>query len=146
MAEWLWTRLGVKGALLRKGRLLLLRRRDDLDLWPGLWDLPGGGVEKDDTLESALLREFLEETGFNVRVGSVVDVSFQWTQIHAEPPFPSVVSTFRCSTKSRGVPRLDPSEHSDFAWVSSRELGGLAAVPRLRRAMEMALLSSESRV
>lgn len=139
MEEWLWARLGVKGALLRRGRLLLLHRRSDLDLWPGLWDLPGGGVEKGGTLEGTLVREVREETGFSVRVGPVLDVSFQWVRIDAEPPFPSVVSSFRCSTRSRGVPRLDQSEHSDFAWVTRSDLRRLAVVPRLRKAMVTAL-------
>lgn len=147
MTDGFWVRLGVKGAIFRSHRLLLLRRRNDLDLWPGLWDLPGGGVEKEDgTLDSALAREALEETGFNVRVGPVLDVSFQWIRVRAEPAFPSIVSCFRCSTWQRGQPRLDPSEHTDFAWVRRRDLSGLAAVPRLRRAMERALLGRERRV
>jgi len=139
MVERLWARVGVKAAILRRGRLLLMRRRNDLDLWPELWDLPGGGVEKDETLEGALVREVLEETGYYVRVGSVLDISFQWIQIGAESPFPSLVSSFLCSTRSRSPPRLDVAEHSEFAWVSRRDLRGLAAVPRLRRAMDRAL-------
>jgi len=135
-----WVRTGVKGALLRSGRLLVLRRRDDSEIWPGLWDLPGGGVEKgDDTLEHALAREFLEETGLRVRVGRVLDVSLQWVPVRAEPPFPSIRSCFRCSTRSRREPCLDSSEHSEYAWVTRRDLRGLPAVPNLRPAMEMAL-------
>ena len=145
MADRLWARLGVKGALLRNGRLLLLRRRPDLDLWPGLWDLPGGGVAPNETLEEALVREVREETGFNVRVGRVLDVSFQWVQVRAEPQFPSVVPCYRCSTASRATPRLDPSEHTEFAWVTKQELRDLAAVPRLRNAMRTALRAEGSR-
>ena len=139
MAERFWVRLGVKGALLRGNRLLLLRRRNDSDIWPGLWDLPGGGVEKSDTLEGALVREFLEETGFKVRVGPVLDISLQWVPVRAEPRFPSVRSCFRCSTRSRRAPRLDPSEHSEFAWVTRKDLRRLAVIPNLRPAMEKAL-------
>jgi len=146
MVERLWARVGVKGALLRRHRLLLVRRRTDLDLWPGLWDLPGGGVEKDETLEGALVREALEETGYHVRVGAVLDVSFQWVQIGTESPFPSLVSCFRCSTRSRAAPRLDVSEHSEFAWVARGQVREFAVVPRLRRAMELALGAPVSRV
>lgn len=145
MAERLWVRVGVKGALLRNHRLLLLRRRTDLELFPGLWDLPGGGVEtQDGSLEEALVREVLEETGFRVRVGPVLDVSFQWITVQAEPRFPSAVASFRCSTRSRGAPRLDPSEHSDLAWVTAGDLQKLVVVPRLRRAMGTALSAGRS--
>jgi 8-oxo-dGTP diphosphatase len=140
MVEWLWARLASKGAIVRKDRLLLLHRRDDIDLWPGLWDLPGGGVEKDGDLVGTLVREVLDETGFRVRVGPVLDVSFAWVKVRSEPRFPSVVVSFRCLSRSRAAPRLDRSEHSDFAWVSKRELGRVAVVPRLKRAMESALL------
>lgn len=94
----------------------------------------------DRTLEGALAREALDETGFNVRVGPVLDVAFDWVRVGAEPAFPSVVVCFRCSTTPRGAPHLDRSEHADFAWVTRRDLGTLAAVPRLRWAMESALL------
>jgi 8-oxo-dGTP diphosphatase len=33
------------------------------------WTLPGGGVEGAETLREAVVREVLEETGLNVRVG-----------------------------------------------------------------------------
>ena len=144
MAERFWARLAVKGVLLRGGRLLLLRRRSDLAIWPGLWDLPGGGVERADTLEGALVREVQEETGFRVRVGPLLDVSLQWVPVRGEEPFPSVASCFRCSTRTRAAPRLDPSEHSDYAWVNRRDIGKLATVPYQRRIMERALICNGS--
>jgi len=52
------------------GRLLLIRRRNDPHA--GFWSLPGGRVEGDETLEQAVRREVLEETGLLVRAGAVV--------------------------------------------------------------------------
>lgn len=42
-----------------------------LMVWPknGLsyWELPGGGVEENESIDAALFREFLEETGYGIR-------------------------------------------------------------------------------
>ena len=52
---------------------MLLARRAHEPL-KGEWSLPGGGVELGETLEAAVAREVLEETGLVVDVGPVVEV------------------------------------------------------------------------
>jgi 8-oxo-dGTP pyrophosphatase MutT (NUDIX family) len=53
--------LGVTALIERDGKLLLERRRDT-----GQWNPPGGKVELDESLEQALRKEVLEETGLTV--------------------------------------------------------------------------------
>lgn len=50
-----------------QGRILLQRRRDN-----GLWALPGGGMEMDDSLPGAAVREVKEETGLDVEITGLV--------------------------------------------------------------------------
>lgn len=46
------------------GRVLVHRRADDKDVWPGRWDLAVGGVvDSGETWESAAARELAEEIG-----------------------------------------------------------------------------------
>ena len=46
--------------------VLLIRRSDDSDAFPGAWALPGGCVEPDETALAAARRECEEETGVNL--------------------------------------------------------------------------------
>ena len=41
---------------------------------PGTWWLPGGGLEFGESPEECLVREFMEETGLEVRVRGLLDV------------------------------------------------------------------------
>ena len=54
------------------GRVVLIRRR--YEPMAGRWSLPGGAVELGETLEAGAAREMLEETGFEVEVGPVIEV------------------------------------------------------------------------
>ncbi|MFB7941487.1 NUDIX hydrolase [Streptomyces sp. NPDC056049] len=49
------------------GRVLLQRRRDN-----GLWALPGGAMDMDDSLPGAAVREVKEETGLDVEITGLV--------------------------------------------------------------------------
>ncbi|MBT1687901.1 NUDIX domain-containing protein [Dawidia soli] len=60
-------RVRVCGLCWQDDDLLVVRHRA---LSPnGFWAPPGGGLETGETLENALVREFLEETGLHVRAG-----------------------------------------------------------------------------
>jgi 8-oxo-dGTP diphosphatase len=143
--ERLWARRGVRGILLRPGRLLILRRRTDLGRWPGLWDLPGGGVNRGETPTAALCREIHEETGFRVILGRAANAPFEWVAVRDEAPSPSLVIIFRCASESRRGPILDPTEHTACAWISKSELPGYPLVPRLLETVESAWLPGGDR-
>jgi len=48
--------------VVRSGHVLLLRRAV-WDTMPGAWELPGGKVDPDESVEAGLARELFEETG-----------------------------------------------------------------------------------
>lgn len=64
--------VGVGAVIVHDGRVVLIQRR--FEPLAGQWSLPGGTLELGETLESAVAREMLEETGLVVEVGSVVEV------------------------------------------------------------------------
>ncbi|WP_225723325.1 NUDIX hydrolase [Burkholderia cepacia] len=58
---------GSKIALFKDRDILVYRRDDKPDIpFPGLWDLPGGGREGNETPEACVLRELHEEFGLTI--------------------------------------------------------------------------------
>jgi 8-oxo-dGTP diphosphatase len=64
--------VGVGAVVVQEGQVLLVRRGHEP--LRGAWSLPGGVVEAGETLQAALVREILEETGLEVQVGPIVEV------------------------------------------------------------------------
>jgi 8-oxo-dGTP diphosphatase len=64
--------VSVGAVIVNNDRVLLARRAHEP--LKGEWSLPGGVVEVGETLDAAVQREALEETGLVVSVGPVVDV------------------------------------------------------------------------
>lgn len=59
----------VAGLALDQGGRVLMARRPESGLLGGLWELPGGEIEPDDTRPARLRRWFDERTGLKAKVG-----------------------------------------------------------------------------
>lgn len=103
----------VTGLLRRNGRVLLVHRAPTRPWYPDCWDLPGGHVEDDETLEAALRRELVEELGIAAAISGPPDDYFRG-------------ATFRMAVwiidAWEGEPtNLEPAEHDAIAWMSHQE-------------------------
>ncbi|MBV9840151.1 MAG: NUDIX hydrolase [Sphingomonadaceae bacterium] len=85
---------GAKIALLCGGRILAYQRDDKPGIPnPGLWDLPGGGREGDETPIATALRETQEEFGLPLPPGRVV-----WQRRYASVDWPGHMGWFLVGT------------------------------------------------
>jgi ADP-ribose pyrophosphatase YjhB (NUDIX family) len=57
------TNQNVRGIIIREGKILLIHRFKEGREY---WVIPGGGVEEGESLETALKREMIEETGLKI--------------------------------------------------------------------------------
>lgn len=64
------------GVLIEGGKILLIRRA--AEPFKGMWAVPGGRIEDDETAEECLIREMEEETGLKVE-------PLKLTGIYSEP-------------------------------------------------------------
>jgi 8-oxo-dGTP diphosphatase len=66
------TRLASYAVIVDTQDRVLLVLGNDTD--PPLWGLPGGGVELDESVTAAMVRELCEETGYDVEPGVLLGV------------------------------------------------------------------------
>lgn len=68
--------LEVVAAFIKKGNKFLLCQRKDSDRYGGLWEFPGGCVEKGETHSEAIEREIYEELGVNIKAKKAISNFF----------------------------------------------------------------------
>jgi len=60
-------------SIIEDGKILLVQRPKNTML-EGLWELPGGKIEKNETVEQACLREVDEETGMSIKIEKKIGI------------------------------------------------------------------------
>jgi ADP-ribose pyrophosphatase YjhB (NUDIX family) len=110
-------KLGVRGAVFRDERMLLVRERADEDRWT----LPGGWVDVNDAPADAVAREVREEAGFEVRPYKLAAVWDRARHPHGDlSPFHVWRLFFLCDIVG-GEARCGP-ETSEVAFFAEHEL------------------------
>ena len=104
------------GFLMHNGRIFI-QKRPDFGVWAGFWELPGGSVEEDEAPEETVVREFMEETEFPVKIeDKILVVKHGYTTYRV---------TMHCYFLTFAKPHTpDPVLHAATAyqWVTMDEL------------------------
>jgi 8-oxo-dGTP diphosphatase len=98
--------------------ILAIQRASD-DFMGGIWELPSGKVDQGEDLLTTLTREVKEETGLEVHCPTEYLGSFDYVSGSGKKTrqFNFAVSVVHPSPVS-----LTPSEHSNYKWISNREV------------------------
>jgi A/G-specific adenine glycosylase len=105
----------VTAAVLERGGRILLAKRPSKGLLGGMWEFPGGKLERGETLEQCLVREIREELSAEIQVGTEIGI-YQ----HAYTHFRITLHAYFCELIV-GEPK--PVQAAELAWVEPDELG-----------------------
>lgn len=128
----------VVGAFIRnsKREVLLVRSYK----WKNdLWVVPGGHIEYGESMEHALKREVLEETGVEVdgfRLITVYDGLFP-PEFHEKRHF--LFFQCECTLKKGQTVSLDNKELKEYKWFSLPEAIGAADFPLTKKTLKLLL-------
>ena len=131
-------------ALIRRPDAVLLTRNSRKGPYPGMWTLPGGGIDHGEPPTVALAREVHEECGVDCEVGALIDVH----DLHFSGTAPSgrfedfhgVHLIFASTVDAGAEPRvLEVDGTTDAAaWVSLEDVesGAVAVLDVVRHALD----------
>lgn len=125
--------LGVSVAVWRDGKVLLIQRGQNP--WKGAWSLPGGRVERGETLAEAAARELQEETGLVIGTPRLVDTLDAIDRAEdgtVRGHFVIIVFT----ASAEGMP-VAASDAADSAWFPLDAVDAVPTTPGLKRVLAL---------
>lgn len=117
-------RFCVGVALFSESKLLLVKRSAD-DFLGGYWELPGGGVEADESFVLCLTREIQEELGLEENDYKIEKeiASFDYLSDSGKKVRQWNVRATLLADKSKV--KLNPLEHEELTWVDPKNVQDL---------------------
>ena len=113
------------------GKFLLMKRADWTEKYSGIWNLPGGGSEPNETPQETATRETKEESGLDIKISDEC-------LIHTKNKREKNIYFFACGDFSGEVDEKRfgyndkqdvEHEHSEFKWIYPDELDQYESMP-----------------
>lgn len=127
-------------AIIRDGAVLIVRRAAD-DYMGGYYELPGGGIDANESFVDAVARETLEETGLTVTSVDRMFAGFDYKT----PKKPHVRQLNFVVSVAAGEVELAPDEHDHFLWIRDEsELQSLQITDHMMKCILDALVLAQN--
>jgi 8-oxo-dGTP diphosphatase len=112
--------VGVAAVIEHKGsgNVLILKKTDDSEFAPGIWEISTGLLKQFETPEAGLIREVKEETGLSVEIVKPLR-SFHAYRGQKTAEAEMVGFTYWCKTNSKRI--KISREHSDYRWIEPKK-------------------------
>ncbi len=128
--------------VLHYGSMVFVQKRPPSGVWGNLWEFPGGRVEPEESPEQASVREFMEETGFAVRVTERHGIIR-----HGYTTYRLTLHCFGLALENADASKNPPqppqlTAATEARWVNPEELDALA-MPAAHRKLADKLFSAE---
>lgn len=94
----------------KQGKILILKRNPSDIHYPGLWDVPGGGVDDGEDLKQAAERELKEECNLDIKISKDYFNVFHHTEKQID------IYGFRADSTEKEISLSD--EHTEFKWIT----------------------------
>jgi len=131
-------KIGVGALVFRNGRVLLVER----NLPPyGIWTLPSGHQEENETLETAVIGEALEETGMGILPQGIV-----FLRNMMEHGFIDLYCVFLCESDPGEMPVVGDDESTAARFVSISDFDKINIEPDSRWFVESYLKQQPDRM
>lgn len=124
------------GAIIFEGEKVLLIKRGQPPL-EGRWSIPGGAQEAGESVEEALTREIMEETGLEIKIikfATMVDLIDLDEAGKARHHY--TVADYICTVV--GGELRAGGDAADVQWVAIKDLGKLDLTPKAKEVIEAA--------
>ncbi len=114
----------VGAAIVSDGKLLIVKRADEEEVFPKYSEIPGGSVEYGESLFQAVEREMIEETGLKPKALSAYVGSYDFTLRDGRR---ARQFNFLIEPETTDV-KLNPAEHSSYKWMYASDTAYLDTI------------------
>jgi 8-oxo-dGTP diphosphatase len=127
----------VSAAIVKDGKVLVVRRSVDDDFLAGYYEMPGGGIDKGENHEQAVKREIQEELSLNVKVLK------PFHQFSYQPGPNTKCMDYQYLVileDNEDIKNLKLShEHDEYRWIGESELDNLSPLtPEAKESLKLA--------
>ena len=114
----------AKAVVIKDGKALLLKRSNYMKKYAGEWDLPGGHVQEEESIEDGLRREVEEETGLKIKSPKKLSSDGRMHYYRAEADSSEVKLS---------------EEHTEYKFVSAEDLEEMEIPSKYLKPLEQVL-------